>query len=63
MNIQYRVISGAFGLAIAIGISAGPAFADNSTCSGLPSYANLQAALENAVGQSNGGLGFNMWQV
>jgi uncharacterized protein GlcG (DUF336 family) len=35
-----------------------PSFAD---CSALPSQGTLQAALENAVAQSNGGLGFNMW--
>ena len=42
-----------------------PAFADGffvpNPCSALPSQERLQAALENAVAQSNGGLGFNMW--
>ena len=61
MKIQHFVISGAF----ALGISsvAGSAVADgNSACSGLPSQAALQTALDAAVNAGgNGGLGFNMW--
>ena len=50
------VISGSISLGICI--ASCPAFAQ---CAGLPSQATLQAALENAVSQDNGGLGFNMW--
>jgi uncharacterized protein GlcG (DUF336 family) len=61
MNVQRWVISGS--LSLAISVLAFPAFADGnaSACSGLPSQSKLQAALENAVEMSNGGLGFNMW--
>ncbi len=60
MKIQDWVICCAIGLGASL--SAGSAIADgNSTCSSLPSQSNLQMALENAVNQDNGGLGFNMW--
>jgi uncharacterized protein GlcG (DUF336 family) len=60
MKIQHWVISGAIGLGASL--AAGSAIADgNSICSSLPSQSKLQMALENAVNQSNGGLGFNMW--
>jgi uncharacterized protein GlcG (DUF336 family) len=60
MKIQDWVICGAIGLGVSL--AAGSAIADeNSICSGLPSQSKLQMALENAVSQSNGGLGFNMW--
>jgi uncharacterized protein GlcG (DUF336 family) len=32
-----------------------------SVCAGLPSYADLKAALKSAQLQGNGGFGFNMW--
>ena len=56
MNIQRAFMTGSIGVGILVMVL--PAFAQ---CSALPSQGNLQAALENAVGQSNGGLGFNMW--
>jgi hypothetical protein len=61
MKIQPWVIAGAVGLGALL--AAGSAIADgNSICSGLPSQAALQSALEGAVGVTgNGGLGFNMW--
>src|ERR1700732_2562277 len=60
MKIQHWVISGA----IYLGASsvAGPALADMSACSGLPSQGALRSALQTAVATpGNGGLGFNMW--
>ena len=61
MKIQHWVIAGAVCLAVAT--AAGSAVADgNSICSGLPSQATLQSALDGAVGVTgNNGLGFNMW--
>ena len=61
MKIQYWVIAGA--VCLAVSTAAGSAVADgNSICSGLPSQATLQSALDGAVGATgNGGLGFNMW--
>jgi uncharacterized protein GlcG (DUF336 family) len=59
MNIQNWVFSGAIGLGVLWGAQS--ASADMSACSGLPSQSQLQAALDDAVAQSNGGLGFNMW--
>lgn len=61
MKIQHWVVSGAIGLGVSL--TAGSAVADgNSICSGLPSQATLESALDGAVGVTgNGGLGFNMW--
>ena len=61
MKLRHLVISGA--TAFAISSAAGSAVADgNSACSGLPSQATLQTALDAAVNAGgNGGLGFNMW--
>lgn len=60
MKIQHWVIAGA--VCLAVSSAAGSAFADNPICSGLPSQATLQSALDGAVGATgNGGLGFNMW--
>jgi len=61
MKIQHWVMSAAIGLGVSL--AAGAAAADgNSVCSGLPSQAALQNALDGAVGVAgNGGLGFNMW--
>ena len=59
MKIQHWVIPGA--ICLALSSAGGFALADNSVCAGLPSQSNLQAALDSAVAQSNGGLGFNMW--
>jgi uncharacterized protein GlcG (DUF336 family) len=59
MNIQRCIVLASLSLGIAL--AAAPAFADLSSCKGLPSQAALQAALTNAVAQDNGGLGFNMW--
>jgi uncharacterized protein GlcG (DUF336 family) len=60
MRIQHWAIAGT--VCLAVSSAAGSAVADdNSICSGLPSQSKLQMALENAVNQNNGGLGFNMW--
>lgn len=61
MKIQHWVIAGA--VCFAVSSAAGSAVADgNSICSGLPSQATLQSALDGAVGATgNNGLGFNMW--
>ena len=61
MKIRHWVISGAIGLGASL--AAGSAVADgNASCSGLPSQAALQTALDSAVNAGgNGGLGFNMW--
>jgi hypothetical protein len=61
MKLWHLVISGAIGLGISS--AAGLTHADgNSICSGLPSQAALQTALDAAVNAAgNGGLGFNMW--
>jgi hypothetical protein len=60
MKTQHWVIAGA--VCLAVSSAAGSAFADgNSICSGLPNQSKLQMALEDAVKQNNGGLGFNMW--
>jgi uncharacterized protein GlcG (DUF336 family) len=63
MKMQRWFINGSISLGILA--LAWPAFADDfhpqNPCSALPSQEKLQAALENAVAQSNGGLGFNMW--
>ena len=60
MKFQHWLISGAIGLGASL--AAGSAIADeNSICSSFPSQSKLQMALENAVNESNGGLGFNMW--
>jgi uncharacterized protein GlcG (DUF336 family) len=59
MKIRHWVISGA--ICLGVSLASGSAVADGSSCSGLPSQSKLQAALGNAVAQSNGGLGFNMW--
>ena len=61
MKLQHLVFSAAIALGIAS--AAGSAVADgNSACSGLPSQAALQTALDAAVSAGgNGGLGFNMW--
>ena len=59
MNVHRWLISGAISLGICM--AATPAFADDGTCSGLPSQSALQGALSAAVGPGNGGLGFNMW--
>ena|SRR5438270_1123722 len=61
MKIERWVISGAIGLSVVL--AAGAAGAEGrSVCSGLPSHAALQNALDGAVGVAgNGGLGFNMW--
>src|SRR5260370_30278596 len=60
MRIQHWVVAGAVGLAVST--AAGSAVADgNSICSGLPSQATLESALDGAVGATgNGGLGFNL---
>jgi uncharacterized protein GlcG (DUF336 family) len=54
--MQRWIISGSISLGICIA-----SFPASAQCAGLPSQATLQAALENAVSQDNGGLGFNMW--
>jgi hypothetical protein len=61
MKIQHWVIARA--VCLAVSSAAGSAVADaNSICSGLPSQATLQSALDGAVGATgNNGLGFNMW--
>jgi uncharacterized protein GlcG (DUF336 family) len=59
MQIHHWAISSAIGLGFSL--AAGSALALPAACSGLPSQGSLQAALTNAVAQSNGGLGFNMW--
>jgi uncharacterized protein GlcG (DUF336 family) len=59
MRTQHWAISGVIGLGFSL--AAGSALAAPAACSGLPSQANLQTALNNAVAQNNGGLGFNMW--
>jgi uncharacterized protein GlcG (DUF336 family) len=61
MKIQHWAISGA--ICLGISLTAGAAVADDyySACSGLPSQSKLQMALDSAVTQNNGGLGFNMW--
>src|SRR5437660_333265 len=59
MNLHRWLYSGAISLGICM--AATPAFADDGTCSGLPSQSALQGALSAAVGPGNGGLGFNMW--
>jgi hypothetical protein len=60
MKIQDWVICCTIGLGASL--AAGSAVADESfICSGLPGQAKLQMALEDAVKQNNGGLGFNMW--
>ncbi|MBV9373816.1 MAG: heme-binding protein [Alphaproteobacteria bacterium] len=62
MKINHRMMSGAIWLGVSL--AAGAAVADDgrSACSGLPSQAALQNALDGAVGLAgNGGLGFNMW--
>src|SRR5260370_37312117 len=61
MRIQHWVIAGAVGLAVST--AAGSAVADgNSICSGLPSQATLESALDGAVGATgNGGLRFRFW--
>ena len=61
MKFHHLVISGAVSLAASF--ATGSAVADgNSICSGLPSEAALQSALDAAVNAAgNGGLGFNMW--
>jgi hypothetical protein len=60
-KMQHLIISGA--IALGISAAAGSGIADgNSVCSGLPSQAALQTALDAAVSAGgNGGLGFNMW--
>jgi hypothetical protein len=61
MNMQRWIGSVLIGLGISV--LAYSAFADGgySACSGLPSQAALQTALDGAVGAAgNGGLGFNM---
>jgi uncharacterized protein GlcG (DUF336 family) len=61
MKIQHWVFAGA--VCLAVSSATGSAVADgNSICSGLPSQAALQSALDGAVGATgNNGLGFNMW--
>jgi uncharacterized protein GlcG (DUF336 family) len=61
MKVQHWVVSSAIGLGVSL--TAGSVVADgNSVCSGLPSQATLESALDGAVGVTgNGGLGFNMW--
>jgi hypothetical protein len=62
MHIHRWIVSASISLWISV--LACPTFADGSysACSGLPSQAALQTALDGAVGVSgNGGLGFNMW--
>jgi hypothetical protein len=64
MNMQRWI--GSVSIALGISVLACPAFADggDSACSGLPSQAALQTALDGAVGVAgNGGLGFNMWRT
>jgi len=58
MKLQHWVIAGA--VCLAVSAAAGSAVADgNSICSGLPSQATLQSALDGAVGATgNNGLGF-----
>src|SRR4029077_8017450 len=61
MKIQHWAIFGAIGLG-ALSASASTLADGNSTCSGLPSQAALESALDGAVNAAgNGGLGFNMW--
>ena len=60
MKIQHWAIAGTVCLAVSSATASALAD-DNSICSGLPSQSKLQMALENAVNQNNGGLGFNMW--
>jgi hypothetical protein len=66
-SVQRAVIAGLALLPIALSgwVSQGVAIAQASPragCSGLPSQAVLQAALNSSVGVTgNGGLGFNMW--
>lgn len=60
MNLCRLMISSTLGLGFSV--AACPAFADVSSCKGLPSQGALQNALAGAVEASgNGGLGFNMW--
>lgn len=60
MKIRDKVISSA--IWVGVSLAAGSAVADDSACSGLPSWSALRSALQAAVANpNNGGLGFNMW--
>jgi uncharacterized protein GlcG (DUF336 family) len=61
MSIHRWIVAGSMSLGISM--AACPVFAAvPAPCTGLPTQANLQTALEGAVGVAgNGGLGFNMW--
>ena len=65
MNAGRWLLSGSIGLGVTV--LACTAFAqsyggNSHPCAGLPGQADLQSALDDAVGVSgNGGLGFNMW--
>lgn len=58
-NSFCRTVAGVVGLGICS--MSLPALADPASCVGLPSFGALKSALTSAVGQKNGGLGFNMW--
>jgi len=59
MKIQDWETSAAIGLGISL--ASGSVLAAPAACAGLPSQAALQTALDSAVAQNNGDLGFNMW--
>jgi hypothetical protein len=65
MKIRRWAISFAIFLSLSLyafgAFAGGPFGGGRSVCSGLPSQASLKSALASAVGQNNGGLGFNMW--
>ena len=47
--------------ALVSALSAAPALAQGNACSGLPSHAQLKAALEQARAAANGGFNLDMW--
>jgi uncharacterized protein GlcG (DUF336 family) len=59
MHINRYCISSS--LSLGVWLLTYPAFAQGYLCYGLPNQSALQAALQTAVGDSNGGLGNNMW--
>jgi hypothetical protein len=62
MNMQRSVLSGS--ISFLVSLLAGPALADSTGCSALPTWSALKNALASSItpaSGSNGGLGFNMW--
>jgi uncharacterized protein GlcG (DUF336 family) len=50
-----------FGIALAMGLTAAPAYAQGDGCGNLPTHAAVKKALSEAQAEANGGLGFHMW--